>query len=228
MLDCFVKDTCKKYQRDKSCLDSNFCIKLFKLEELYDKSLLSVKQRDRIQLVLDSDLCDLDAFNKLSSIEKNILDFVNNGENLFIYSNNVGNGKTSWAIRMIQAYLNKIWPESDMVCRSLFINVPRFLLTLKDSITNSSDYINHIKQNVLDTDLVVWDEVGVKSLTTYEHENLLNLINTRLDKNKSNIYTSNLFGKDLQDKVGERLYSRITKLSTNLELKGKDKRGITL
>ena len=129
---------------------------------------------------------------------------------------------------MIQSYFNKIWPESNLQCRALFINVPRFLLTLKDSISNTSEYIDHIKENVLNTDLVVWDEVGVKSLTTYEHENLLNLINTRLDNGKSNIYTSNLFGSELQEKIGERLYSRIINLSTNIELKGKDKRGIKL
>ena len=226
MNDCFVKELCKKYSRDKSCDDSNFCIKLFKLEELYDQALLSKSQRKRVGLVLDSDLSDQQAFEQLSKIETNILDFVNEGKNLFIYSNNVGNGKTSWSIRMIQSYLNKIWPESNLSCRALFVNVPRFLLTLKDSISNSSDYINHIKQYVLDVDLVVWDEIGVKSLTTYEHEHLLNLINTRIDKNKSNIYTSNLFGNELQEKVGERLYSRITNLSTNIELVGQDKRGI--
>lgn len=227
-MNCFVKDTCKKYIKDKSCDNSNFCIKLFKLSELYNLSLLSDSQRNRVQLVLDSDLCDQEAFNLLHNIEIDILNFVTSGKNLFIFSNNVGNGKTSWAIRMLQSYLNKVWPESDLRCRCLFINVPRFLLTLKDSITNNSDYIDHIKENVLSADLVVWDELGVKSLTTYEHENLLNLINTRLDNNKSNIYTSNLFGKELQDKIGERLYSRVTNMSVNVQLFGKDKRGIVV
>lgn len=227
-MECFVKDICKKYQKDKSCETNNFCIKNFKLTELYSLSLLSRSQWDRIQLVLDEDLCDKEAFNILHNIEINIKDFVSNGKNLFIFSTGVGNGKTSWAIRLLQAYMNSIWPESDLKCRCLFINVPRFLLTLKDSITNNSDYINHIKENVLDVDLVVWDELGIKSLTTYEHEHLLNLINTRLDKNKSNVYTSNLFGSELEDKIGSRLYSRVTNMSTNIQFFGKDKRGIVL
>jgi len=227
-MNCFVKEQCKKYNKDKSCDTNDFCIKLFKLTQLYELSLLSDTQRIRTNLVLDSDLCDKDAFEELHDIEVNIVDFVTSGKNLFIYSSNVGNGKTSWSIRMIQSYLNKIWPESDLKCRCLFINVPRFLLSLKDSITNTSEYINHIKENVLDVDLVVWDELGVKSLTTYEHEHLLNLINTRLDKNKSNIYTSNIFGVELQEKIGERLYSRVNNMSKNIQLFGKDKRGITL
>lgn len=228
MLNCFVTETCNKYKKDPTCVNNNFCVKLFKLEELYKQSLLSDVQRKRIGLVLDDDLSDEWAFEELSKIESGIVDFVTSGSNLFIYSNNVGNGKTSWAIRMIQSYLNKIWPESNLTCRALFINVPRFLLTLKDSISNSSDYIDHIKENVLTTDLVVWDEVGVKSLTTYEHEHLLNLINTRLDCSKSNVYTSNLFGEELREKIGDRLYSRIINMSKNIELKGVDKRGIVL
>lgn len=227
-MECFVRDICKKYIKDKSCDTNDFCIKLFKLEELYNQSLLSDFQRKRISLFLDSDLSDQQAFSNLSNIEKDIVNFVNTGQNLFIHSVNVGNGKTSWAIRMIQSYLNSIWPESDLTCRSLFINVPRFLLSLKDSISNSSEYIDHIKNNVLYTDLVVWDEIGVKSLTTYEHEHLLNLINTRLDSRKSNIYTSNLSGDELKDKIGERLYSRLSRLSYDVELVGKDKRGIVL
>lgn len=164
----------------------------------------------------------------LKSIEINITDFVKGGKNLYIHSMICGNGKTAWSIKLLQAYLNKIWPESSLTCRALFINVPRFLLTLKDSISNQSDYIDHIKRYVLDADLVVWDEVGVKALTNYEHEHLLNLINTRLDNGKSNIYTSNLDSEELREKVGERLYSRIVNLSINIEFHGADKRGVKI
>ena len=97
---------------------------------------------------------------------------------------------------------------------------------MKESITTESEYINHIKKYVLDADLVVWDEVGVKALTNYEHEHLLNLINTRLDEGKSNIYTSNLDAEELREKVGERLYSRISNLSIDIEFHGVDKRGM--
>ena len=108
----------------------------------------------------------------------------------------------------------------------MFINVPRFLLSLKESISKQSDYIDHIKEYALSADLVVWDEVGVKTLTNYEHEHLLNLINTRLDEGKSNIYTSNLSKEELKEKIGERLYSRVVSYSTELEFFGADKRGL--
>ena len=226
MDNCFLKDTCKKYKKDQSCDTSNFCIKLFKINELFDQCLVSEKQRKHQSLYIDEDLCDQEAFSSLGQIQSDILDFVRSGKNLFIYSSNVGNGKTSWALRMIQSYILNVWPESMLEPRCLFINVPRFFIELKNSINSTNDYINHIKEWVFKVDLVVWDEIGVKSLTSYEHENLLSLINTRLDKNQSNIYTSNIFGQELLDRVGERLYSRIVNLSDNIELKGKDKRGI--
>ena len=159
-------------------------------------------------------------------IENDIIKFVEDGRNLYIHSSTCGNGKTAWSIRMLQSYINKIWYKSDLTCRVLFINVPRFILALKDSMNMSSDYIDHIKRHIFDADIVVFDEVGTKSLTTWEHEQILNLVNTRIDLNKTNIYTSNLTGMELREKVGDRLYSRIINLSTDVELFGKDKRGI--
>ena len=222
---CWVTETCKKY-KNGTCNENEFCIKKFKLEYLYKNSLLSENQWYSKKLFLQTDLTDKEEFDLLKNIEISILEFVDSGKNLYIHSKICGNGKTAWAVKLIQAYLNRIWAESSLTCKALFINVPRFLLTLKDSITTESEYINHIKKYVLDADLVVWDEVGVKALTNYEHEHLLNLINTRLDEGKSNIYTSNLDAEELREKVGERLYSRISNLSIDIEFHGVDKRGM--
>lgn len=228
--ECWLKNSCKKYNnQDRECECRNndcFCIKLFKLDALYQSTLLSKSQRQHIQLRVDADGTDRAAFLKLKNIEDNIEDFIDKGKNLYIYSSICGNGKTAWSVRMIQSHLNKIWFKSDIKCRALFINVPRFLLALKDNISNHSEYIEHIKQNVLDADLVVWDEVASKGFTEFEMENMFNLINTRLDFNKSNIFTSNLSGEALKDKVGDRLYSRITNLSECIELRGADKRSL--
>ena len=226
--ECYLKDTCKKISRDKLCEVSDiFCLKLFKVDQLYNNALLSNKQKSKVLLYPDANGADLETFKLLKSIEEHINEFVRNGKNLYIHSTITGNGKTSWAIRMIQTYILNNWVEQDLYsCPALFINVPRFLLTLKDSITNQSDYIDHIKQNIFDSDLVVWDEVGVKTLSDYDHEHLLNLINTRLDEGKSNIYTSNLIPEELRQKVGDRLYSRIVNISTDIELFGADKRAL--
>ena len=96
---------------------------------------------------------------------------------------------------------------------------------MKDSISNNNEYVNHVKKNFLTADIVVFDEVATKNFTTFEHEHILSMINTRIDMNKTNIYTSNIAGAELREKVGERLYSRIVNLSVDIELFGSDKRG---
>ena len=99
-------------------------------------------------------------------------------------------------------------------------------LALKDNISEKSEYVQHIKENVLNADIVIWDEVGTKGLTQFEHENILNIINARIDAGKANIYTSNLNDEDLHDAVGDRLYSRIALMSDNVVLEGADKRAL--
>ena len=164
----------------------------------------------------------------MKKIEEGIENFVDNGQCLYIHSSTCGNGKTAWAIRMLQSYINKIWFKSDLRCRVLFVNVPRFILALKENITTPSEYVKHVQDNIETVDLVVFDEVGTKALTTFEHEHILNIINTRIDNDKSNIYTSNLSPMELREKVGDRLYSRIVNLSIDVELFGSDKRSLNV
>jgi DNA replication protein DnaC len=199
-------------------------IKQFKLDYLYKKALLSDKQKKRIELTIDDNNSDLDAFKFLSHVEESILDFVNNGNHLYLHSTICGNGKTSWAIRMVQAYFEKIWLQTELKPRALYISVPRYMLAIKDNISEKSEYVDYIKKNVLKVDIVIWDEVGTKGLTEFERENVLSLINARIDAGKTNIYTSNLDDNELLKSVGKRLHSRIAKTSHSVELKGQDKR----
>lgn len=224
--ECFLSDKCKKFKSGNCKLEDNtFCIKLFKLDYLYNEALLSGEQRKYTALYIDGDGTDREQFLQLKQVETNIEKFVNTGSSLYIYSHNCGNGKTAWSLRLLQSYFNAIWHKCDLNCKALFINVPRFLLSLKDSISNENKYIEHIKANILNADMVVWDEIGTKAVTEFEHEHLLSLINARIDSNKSQVFTSNLEPNELREAVGERLYSRVVKLSTIIELRGSDKRG---
>lgn len=225
--DCWLRCNCKKFKKEPNyCSDDIFCIKLFKINSLYENALLTESQKKHVTLFPDADGTDFDKFVQLQQIESNIVQFVTEGKSLYLHSSNCGNGKTAWSIRLLQAYFNKIWADSDIGCRALFINVPKFFLALKDNITKPSEYIQHIKENITSADVVVWDEVGIKNCTQFEFENFLSMVNSRIDLGKSNIYTSNLTREELLEKVGERLYSRIINLSTDIELNGIDKRGL--
>ena len=223
---CYVQDTCKKFHSGEcDYTNDSFCIRLYKMDNLYDLSLLTSAQRKNINLYLDNDHTDEEEYLQLQRYKNNILDFVESGSNLYIYSSRTGNGKTSWTLKFIQAYVQKVWPSSDLTCRALFINVPKYTRELKLHIDKKSDYILHVNEYVEFADLVVWDDIATKHTTPYEHEQLLALLESRLDDKKCNIFTSNIPPSDLINYLGNRLASRITGNSIQIEFKGKDKRG---
>lgn len=217
---CWLKNNCKKLH----CNDANGCLILYKLNYLYNEAMVPLNLRANKALFPDDDGTDLNEFKQLKSIQENILNWVNEGNNLLIHSKQAGNGKSSWSLKLLQAYFNKIWLKTPLKCRALFINVPYFLIALKDNISNKSTYIEHIKQNILDCDLVIWDDIGNKNSTDYEASNLLSMIDGRMISGKANIFTSNLSDAEMHEALGDRLYSRICNYGTNITLNGGDKR----
>lgn len=222
MQECWLYNNCNH----KDC--ETFCIRKYKLSDLYEKSLLAPYQRSKLTLCVDSDGTDYTEFVQLAEIEKNIMHFVNSGNNLYLHSSNCGNGKSSWAIKLIQAYFNKIWPKATLDCHALFISVPRFLQALKDNISKPNEYANFIKDNIMRADLVVFDDIATKAGSEFEISQLLSYIDGRIALGKSNIYTSNLNFREMQSALGERLASRVCQMSTDIELHGSDKRSLKL
>lgn len=221
--ECYLAEDCPKALRG-DCPAEGFCPSLFKQDFLLEQSLLPMEQRRRIPLRVDADGSDQKTFERLSFIEEHIEEFVSKGRNLYIYSEICGNGKTAWATRLLQKYIKRTWPKSPLTCTSLFVHVPRFFLSLKEGISRQSDYSEHIKENVLTAKVVVWDEVGIKTLTAFEFDHLLNILNSRISARLSNIYTSNIPPESLESVVGDRLYSRIINTSECIQLVGQDKR----
>jgi DNA replication protein DnaC len=198
------------------------------MDSLYSAALMTEAQKKHITLRVDEDGTDLEQFKQLAEIEKNIVSFINEGKNLYLHSANCGNGKSSWSNRLVEAYFTKIWARTEIKCRVLYISVPRFLLALKDNITAKSSYVDYIKENVLDADLVIWDDIAAKMGSEFELTHLLNIIDNRLALGKSNIYTSNLNRQQLYTALGERLTSRIANMSIDIELFGSDKRNLIM
>ena len=223
MSKCFLFDRCNH----KDC-DKDFCLRKYKMDTLYSAALMTESQKQHVILKIDPDGTDLEQFQKLAAIEQDIVKFISEGKNLYLHSANCGNGKSSWSIRLVEAYFDKIWARTDGKCRVLFISVPRFLLALKDNITTRSSYVDYIKDNVLEADLVIWDDIAAKMGSEFELTHLLNIIDNRLALGKSNIYTSNLNRQQLYTALGERLTSRIANMSTDIELFGADKRFLKL
>lgn len=209
----------------KDC-DQPFCIRRFKLDELYKKALMTEQQKKHVALRVDEDGTDLQEFKRLSEFLAKPVDFVQAGTNLFLHSSNCGNGKTTFAIRFIQAYLDAIWHRAELTCKALFISVPSFLQALKDAISGPNEYAAYIKQHILEADIVVWDDIAAKVGSDFELNHLLGFIDSRIALGKANIYTSNLSQREMANALGARLASRICNCSIDIELRGADKRKI--
>lgn len=223
---CWTQNGCSEIDTPDFVRTDTACMKKVKLNYLYDQALIAEPLRKPRKLVTDKDKTDRDVFIQLKEISNRIVDFVKSGENLYIHSTTTGNGKTSWAIRMVQTYFESIWPKAKLTCKALFINVPRFLNALKDNLRERDEYAQHIKENILNADLVIWDDIGTKVATPFEVEMLFSMLDTRLNMGKANIFTSNLSSSDLEKALGARLFSRVFNSSIDIELKGADKRGI--
>lgn len=209
---CWYKEVCKNKKCDN-------CIRYSEMKYLMDNS--GIPERRQLPSSLTCETEDRKAFMCLADIKADIEEFVRNGESLYITSNNTGNGKTSWAIKLLLKYFDCVWAGNGFNVRGYFIHVPTFLNMMKDFNTDHGP----LKMILETVDLVVWDDIAATKLSDYDITQLLSFIDTRIYKNLSNIYTGNITSKEGLEKIlGARLASRIWMTDGVVELRGKDRR----
>lgn len=211
--DCWYYQSCED--------DCTKCVIYPQMKWQFDNSGLPKSKYTPIKLVPQP--CDRRAFDKLASIREDIDLFVEQGRNLYICGATPGNGKTSWAIKMLQTYFQWVAEGNLFTVKGMFVSVPDLLLKMKDFDNPLS---NEYKNNLRKTDLLVLDDIAVTGLSQYDYLQLFALIDNRMLSGKSTIFTSNNVAlKDLEQSVGERLASRIWNNSTVIEIRGGDRRG---
>lgn len=159
---------------------------------------------------------DEKTFIELNEIKKNIKDFVDKGENLLICSNQAGNGKTSWAIKLLKAYIDEVQAYGFTYdTPALFINVNSFLNEKKLGINDPeiSSRINKIEKAILTAPLVVFDDIADKSLSEFDLNLLYYWLDYRTANMKTCIYTTNELPEQLKQTLNGKLYSRVVNYS---------------
>lgn len=214
--DCWYKRICTE-QCSENCIRYKLMYSLFKQSNL-PEALWNYKE-----LVCHEK--DLQVYKQLQAKSDSILNFIEAGNNLYIYSENCGNGKTTWAIRLMYSYFDKIWHKSCFDCKALFVSVPKFLYNCKRSISQDVKGFEELCNLINEVDLVIWDDIGEMKASDYEHQILFQYIDDRINSKKSNIYTSNKNKGQLEDVLGVRLASRIYNCSECIEFLEEDKRG---
>lgn len=216
---CFYLDVCP-LKDTKDCNES--CLRYLEMFYLMNKSRLP-KSQHKIHR-LKPEQCDVQAFKKLSKIKADIVNFVKEGKNLYIYSKNCGNGKTTWSIKFMQSYFNGVWFGNRYRMRAIFVNVPLFMIKLRENISNKSEDFIELLEELMLADLVIWDDIAACTLKEYDYMNLLGYVDNRIIEGKSNIFTGNLGENGIIQALGERLASRIWNNSARVELLGLDRR----
>jgi len=216
--DCIYEPYC-----DNEC--HNMCIRYLETKYLLDASNIP-KSKQKVN-TLYPDTCDINSFSMLSDIREDIKEFVRCGSNLYIYSSTCGNGKTTWAIKIMLQYFNEMWAGNGFTERGIFINVPTFLTQCKTTISKPDQKFFEMRDRLSDVDLVIFDDIASTKLSEYDYNTLLTYIDQRTIQEKSTIYTGNIKPEQLSNYVGERLASRIANNSILIELKGRDMRNGT-
>lgn len=173
---------------------------------------------------LTPDEVDYNQFVRLANIQENIIEFVESGNNLYLYSKTCGNGKTTWAIKLLLQYFNEIWACNNYKERGLFINVPSFLTKIKTVIGKPDAQFEHIRELIDTVDIVIWDDIASTKLSDFDYNTLLTHIDKRTLEGKCNVYTGNILPAELDKYIGQRLSSRVLNHSTLIELLGNDRR----
>ena len=218
---CWYKNSCNLYPEE--C--GRGCLRFIEMESLVMQSNLPEKRWFVQNLNAQK---DTRIFEDLMSIKQNIREWVNEGRNLYLYSRNFGNGKTSWAVRLMLSYFNEIWAGNGFRRRGIFISVPEFLDRNREVIGNRDPEYLKLREDLIHCDLVIWDDIAATKLTDYNHTMLLNYIDARVFAGKSNIFTGNLNFDQMKEYLGGRLASRVWNTSEVVEFKDKDKRGLNL
>lgn len=193
------------YKRKCTNKCSTFCTRYNLMHSLFSQSELPEHQWYYKDLICYDK--DISSFTTLNEI--NMLDFVNTGRNLYIYSDICGNGKTSWSIRLMYRYFDKIWHKSSFDCKAVFVNVQKFLYNCKRSISQNVDGFEELCNKISEADLVIWDDINCAKVTDYEHQILFQYVDDRISSGKANIFTGNQNMQNCEQLIGQRLTSRI-------------------
>ena len=183
-------------KRKNEC--NEFCDGYRLLRALYKMSRIPERYCYNIPLVPEGK--DLGAFEALNDFMKSVEERVEKGEGLYIWKSGLEN-------------------------EGLYIYLPTFLDDLRQSYDDPDTDFSELLAMLKNCKLLIIDDIGAEKSTEWVNERLLSIINTRMMKGLSTIYTSNCSLDDIGKRMGERIRSRIRGSVTEIHLTGQDKRG---
>lgn len=169
--------------------------------------------------------------------------FIEDGERInsvYLYSANTGTGKTSTACailnefiiatyigalkRGIQPVFNPGYFLDVNEWQELYNEFNRPNVPEEIASKASVNYYNNMRK-AIDTELLVMDDIGVRSSSEAFRGDLHKIINSRLNANKPTVYTSNVSIEQLEQIFDKRVADRVRASCKEYRFKGESKRG---
>ncbi len=158
------KDNCEEY-----------CRKFNNINKEFEKA--DIPKRYGQPIELESETIDYRAFADLASINRDTINFIGSGNNLFINGSNRKIGKTNWAVKIMQNFINNTWDISYMRVSCKFIYVPDFLFNLKNSFTEKDEQMQQLEKQLKTVNLLILDGIDEIKLSELEQNYLYILLN---------------------------------------------------
>ena len=196
-----------------SCM-KQLCGKLM-ADELNENAQLTLSSFDTFQLSYYSGN-DYFMMEKILNYAKQYAaTFEKNSDSILMFGN-TGLGKTHLSL----AIANEVLKKGYSVLYDSAINILRKI----ESEHFSYEHLSDMLDLVMDTELLILDDLGTEYETKFYSSTIYNIINTRLNRSKPTIISTNMNFPQLSKRYDERVTSRLSSMYTCLEFKGSDVR----
>ena len=215
--DCPYRKTCKQRTSDGECY--KMCVDFNEIDLMMHNANIPHKY---VQPIVLYPSCkeDVESFEILSEIKKNIAAMVEQGFNLYIKSNQRQNAKTSWGIKILQNYIHHLIGKPGSKDRALYLDLNEYLRELKLSFDSKDKEFKETEKVMRECDLLVLDGIDEVRLSEYERNYLKIIIKNRLANNLSNIFIGRNTAGNLINAIGNDLKYYVEDNSTVISIYG--------
>ena len=136
-----------------------------------------------------------------------------------MFMGGTGLGKTHLSLAIANVAINKGYSVIYGTSQNIFSD-------LQDENFGRTDNIYYNEHDILNTDLLVLDDLGTEFRSQFSEACLYNIVNTRILKKKATIISTNFSFEDLERDYNQRVTSRLAGEYSVLTLEGNDIRYI--
>jgi DNA replication protein DnaC len=212
--------TCSKCNDTGYCRN-NFCECFKKLysslsaESINKKAKLQLSSFDTFSLSYYTGE-DYNTMQRIFNFSRNYAENFNEKSESILMFGGTGLGKTHLSL----AIANVVLQRGYSVIYDSTISILRSIEHEHFSYKHSSEMIDL----VMDTDLLIMDDLGTEYQNQFYSSTIYDIINSRLNSGKPTIISTNLDYAGIRNRYEERVVSRITAVYTCMEFKGEDVR----